>query len=523
MGKERGRNPLSSVEYLARKLGKLVGSERVLTSPEDLYVYSFEKVFTKPRRQRFDIVVKVVSEEDIAKIISFAEKEKVPLVRRGTTGIGSQIQGKPIILLDTSSPPDVKAYRNYRLKRMETINALHHELLKEWHSVLRSSIDYIKLRSMQSLVTMCGDCTTCSGFCTVAPYFDFAETWSAKGRMLLAKGFMKGELKPSKKLVDIMYACSLCGACYTQCAPNLEINKALMEARSDIANIGLAPQGFVDILENIEKYGNPLRPLTGSRGKWIKELPEELKAVLSEESEALLWVGCNTSLRPEIAQALTRIAHGVGLNFSTLGAKEGCCGGLMVFSGFIKEAKRNAEAIAELLKEMEVKTLVTPCAGCYRTFADLYPNQLNVRLPCDVIHTVQLFEELINDGKLKFRKLGIKVAYHDPCELGRHCGIYEEPRVVLKTIPGLRLLEPSLSREYSRCCGGGGGLWAVNPHVSMECAHARLTQDIIPLKVDALLTACPQCHRVFRYTTSIHKMNVKIWDISEVLARAMKH
>ena len=507
------------MSILVGKLKELTGPERVLTDVEDIYVYSVEKIFEKPQVKLFDIVVKANSKEELDRIIEFAEKEKIVLVRRGKTRDRS-IQSKPMILLDDFQPPEFQTFEGKPLKKGEDLEKLHSMLMKGRPNIYKGTVDLARVHIIGNLFATCKDCTTCASYCTVAPYFHFIETWSAKGRIILVRAFLKGELPHSDKLVNILYTCTLCGYCYLQCGSRLEVDKALIEARSRVAKSGRAPTALKDIAKNIEKFGSPLPFLARSRDKWIKELPEKLSAVINDRSETLVWIGCNTSLYPKIPRALTSVFKNADLNFRTLGVNETCCGGPLIEGGFIDEAKKIAQSIAKSFENMKVKTLITPCAGCYRTFTDFYPNLLNVQPPFEVLHTSQFFNRLINDKRIRFSELGTRVTYHDPCELGRHCGVYDEPRNVLRAIPNVQLLEPHLTKEYARCCGGGGDLWAFNHDVSMKAANIRLTEDIAPLKVDMLITACPQCYRMFRYSVSGQRVQIKVLDFSEVVALA---
>jgi len=204
-----------------------------------------------------------------------------------------------------------------------------------------------------------------------------------------------------------------------------------------------------------------------------------------------------------------------------LGEREGCCGFSLVVGGFFEEAKRNAERVVEALDAAGVGLLVTSCSGCYETFVDLYPNKLDVELPCQVLHSSQMAARLVKDGKLALNNLPMKISYHDPCGLGRHCGVYEPPRNVLRSIPRLQLVEPNLSRERSRCCGGGGGFWGVNSSASMSLAHLRIEKDIMPLNVEALAVTCPLCYTNFLYTLKKHRVEMKVYDVMELMEMAL--
>jgi len=334
---------------------------------------------------------------------------------------------------------------------------------------------------------------------------------------------MRGDLKPSRKLADIFYSCTLCGLCYIQCIRDQRLHEAILETRGKIAEIGLAPEPTQVILKNVLKYGNPMGSPTDLRLRWMKKLPKNL---VKEKADVLYWVGCNTALRSGVratAVATVHVLEKADVGVMTLGEKEGCCGIPIMFGGFFDDAKRNAKEVVKIIKEAGVETLVTSCSGCYETFIDFYPKKLGVEMPCEVLHTSQLVERLLDESMLEPNSLEMRVSYHDPCGLGRHCGVYDPPRNLLRSIPGLRLVDPIYSRERSRCCGGGGGFWEVNSGASMSLAHSRITGDIMPLHIDALAVACPLCYTNFLYTSVRHSIGIKIYDIMEIMEMALRN
>ena len=140
--------------------------------------------------------------------------------------------------------------------------------------------------------------------------------------------------------------------------------------------------------------------------------------------------------------------------------------------------------------------LVTNCPGCYRTFKHYYPNLLNIEMPCEVLHVTQLLQSLNNRQSMFKKELTMRATYHDPCAL-KQSGVYEAPRRVLNEIPGLQIIEMASNKELSRCCGGGGGLWAINPSVTFYCALRKIKEDIFPLNARFCITSCPQCYTIF--------------------------
>jgi len=512
--------------HAIRKLMEIVGPERVLTDPEDLYVYSFEMLYEEPKYSNFDAVVKAVSEDEIAQIAELAAAEGVNVLHRGKNAGIYEPQGTKrsgTIILDMVLHPEITAFDEKLRQDSQHLREYRQKLM----DAMRKERSYKGLASViASLfhdkgILQCGDCEVCTGYCTVSPTFSHVETYSAKGRHLLTKGLMSGELRPSRRLADILYSCTLCGLCYGQCLPDLRLHDAILEARGRLAEEGLAPESAKAALRNVTEYGNPMGAATELRMRWMQELPENL---VKKSADVLYWAGCNTTLRSGVrstASATVRVLNAAGINVMALGEQEGCCGFSLVVGGLLEEAKRNAERVVEAVDAAGVGVLVTSCSGCYETFVDLYPNKLGVEMPCQVLHSSQLVARLVKNSELELNNLPMKVSYHDPCGLGRHCGVYESPRNVLRSIPGLQLVEPGLSRERSRCCGGGGGFWGVNSSASMSLAHLRIEQDIMPLNVEALAVTCPMCYTNFLYTVKRHKVQMKVYDVMELMEMAL--
>jgi len=499
-------------------LKQIVGSTNVLTDPEDLYAYSFEYFFRERYYPPISAVARTSSSEEIRKITHLAEKEGFRIIRRGERNAGkvSEFNMTEIVLLDDAKPPELKPLEEVKL---ESTTEFIKEIHRAGHGTFRNFAFALRALFSDRITSQCDECKTCSGYCTVSPSFNDIETWSSKGRILLIKGISNGDLALSKKLVDIIYTCTTCGLCFAQCAPDLQVHEVITTTRHQIAEKGLIPQIFNLTAKNIFETGDPSGMPPKRRSLWMNQMPN---LTPPKTAEVLYWVGCTTATRsPNVAKASANILNRVKINFTTLGAKEGCCGYVLLKTGLWSEAKNNASMLLEKVKATNAKTLVTPCAGCYYTFTKLYPQILDVRMPLEVLHTSQLVERLIREGTIEPKELNVKVTYHDPCSLGRHCGVYESPRNVLKSIPKLELVEMPLSRSRSRCCGAGGGLWSYNTEVSMNSASTRLIKDVVPLDVDLMTTCCPACYMNFRYTTIKRSIPVKICDVMEVVERSM--
>ena len=216
---------------------------------------------------------------------------------------------------------------------------------------------------------------------------------------------------------------------------------------------------------------------------------------------------------PELVEDTCEILDAAGYDFGLLGENEGCCGLIMFLSGHWNEAKSNGEQVLEQLRDVE--RLVTNCSGCYYCFSKVYP-KLGMTVPFEVVHTSQIIKESIQDERIQLKKHHGSYMWHDPCDLGRHCNVYEPPRFVLNSIPGLKLVEPSLTKEHMICCGAGGGLWMYNEEITNHVSQMKL-DETLPDNLDGVITGCPTCLLSIRNTAREKIPSLRVLDIVEIV------
>jgi Fe-S oxidoreductase len=262
--------------------------------------------------------------------------------------------------------------------------------------------------------------------------------------------------------------------------------------------------------------GNPFGEERKNRANWAEGLSVK---PFSEGMEILYFPGCYLSYDPrlkKVAKATANILNRAGINFGILGEKENCCGESIRKTGDEKLFKRLARENIKTFIDHGVKKILVSSPHCYHTFKNEYPE---FRVNFEVIHISQYLFEIMNEGRLALTKeYGKKVTYHDPCYLGRHNGHYDEPREVLKKIPGLGLNEMPDSRKESLCCGGGGGrIWMETPK-GERFSDLRLEQAI-GVGAEVLVTACPYCIANFedsRLTINVTE-KIEVKDITEII------
>lgn len=245
-----------------------------------------------------------------------------------------------------------------------------------------------------------------------------------------------------------------------------------------------------------------------------------------EIRNVLFWRGCTLrKIVPETASKIKHVLEKVGINVVTV--DDGiCCGYPLILAGFSEKLSEMASRVVKRIENAKCDLMIVHCPGCLRVFKHVYP-QLGFKLP-NVLHTTQVLVQLLNANVLKLnKKVELKITYHDPCDLGRHLGIYEEPRKILSSIPGIVLIELSevLAKEYSKCCGGGGLVRMLIPPLSSQIAVDRLIEDIAELEVQAVVTACPTCLKTLKDASivaeTLYGFNIKVLDIVDLIYNAV--
>ncbi len=364
-------------------------------------------------------------------------------------------------------------------------------------------------------------CIQC-GFCrSGCPTFGETslESLNAKGRVTLAYNMLMGNIEASDDLAKRLYQCMLCLNCRSVCPAQVKVSTIIRSARERLVEKGYLPEIFKPALASIIEAANPFLAAPEKRAD---SYPAGYRKAVPGQTENLLHMGCVTSFQDiKIIPSFIRVLDAAGVNYGALGEEETCCGYLAYLVGDTPTFTANLQKNTELFERYGAKQLITSCAGCLKTFRDLYP-QYGAQAGPKVTHVVELMETLINEGRLKFDPGAqpLKVAYHDPCDMGRHMGVYEPPRNVLKAIPGVELLEFPLNRAFAKCCGGGGGMKGFDNAMAGEIGYKRLL-SAIGLGADMIVSACPSCKGSFNQAAARarkeKKAKIKVMDITELV------
>jgi glycolate oxidase subunit GlcD len=380
-------------------------------------------------------------------------------------------------------------------------------------------------REVDNEVLACIHC----GFCRLGcPTFSVTqrEARNARGRNALAFYLMNGTIEPSRELADAFYTCTTCQACTYFCPARIKVDEIVEAVRKKMYKAGMVPEPLLALRESIYKTGNIFASAKAER---IEIYPLALKekakkGELKAKAETLLFMGCVPSyLDMKMVPSLLKPLDAAGVDYTTLGAEEGCCGFPLFLMG-TDEFEDHARKTVEKIRATGAKELVTPCAGCYKTFKKIYPKFADMKI--EVYHSVQYLEKLIKQGKIRFKGNGEqKVTYHDPCDLGRAFQVFEEPRNILKAIPGVEYVEMTRNRLQARCCGSGGGVAANMPEMAVEIAAERV-RDALAVGAEVIVSGCAACKDNLRKGSKAipkdERGKIKVMDITEMVSSAME-
>ena len=319
--------------------------------------------------------------------------------------------------------------------------------------------------------------------------------------------------------VTEIYRCVGCESCTTWCPHGVSMPDIMRGIRRILVEFGSYPSELSESVSRIHSSGNPFGEPREQRAAWTEGL--EVPAYESG-MDYLYSPCCVTAYDPravKVAKATVEILRAANVSFGILGDGESCCSEAIRRAGAEEVFQEVAGANIATFSAAGVMRTVVTSPHCYRTFDQEY-GELGADF--ETLHQTQLFAKLIERQRLEPTKaLDKKVVYHDPCALGRGCGVYDEPREVLRSIPGLELVEiPHYSRDHSLCCGGGsGGAWMERPK-GERFSNIRV-QQAVGTGAEILAVACPYCLQMFEDSVKTMDLGLEVKDISELLAEAL--
>ncbi|MFW9848150.1 MAG: (Fe-S)-binding protein [Candidatus Thorarchaeota archaeon] len=385
-----------------------------------------------------------------------------------------------------------------------------------------TEIDMDDLREELLQCRRCGICRNAvyeakgfDGICPIWRNTPGFETSFMRGKIQVALALLDGQLERTSENAESLYQCALCGNCAAICAAEFHpahIMETVREVLSDIPN-----ESRDKITESINKYDNPYNEQSESRSMWLADLGIDVPST----GDLLYFVGCTAALRQsDIARDTARILHAAKSDFAIM-KNEPCCGSVMMRTGKMGDAKENAEKVAEAIKATGAKKIIVSCSGCLKTLRKDYPEKFGIEMP-EILHIVEFVKHLIDSNQLSLDSLEpLKVTYHDPCHLGRELEVYDEPREIIKAIPGVELVEVEPNRNAALCCGAGGGLRSYDAELSKKIAGDRV-RAFDETGASAVVSACPFCETNLVAGAKLVGSDIEVLDIVELLMRAIK-
>ena len=378
-------------------------------------------------------------------------------------------------------------------------------------------------------------CTTCrDGGCgTMCPVFENLgfESSTPRGVMRIAQGLMEGKLKITDSLIRKIYSCTDCGYCANRCSNNP--HDVMLALRQQLIKAEKAHPYVERFLESYSKNRTPAFAPHKNRLNW---LPEELRT--PRKADVIFFAGCYASHHTQyMAKAVVKILDHAGVEWTTLGLDEWCCGEVASQVGLQKLSdaftKHNILAINRAAEELGVTKVVTQCPGCFKTFKHA-PKPLGLTLNAEMLHITEFYCQLIKEGKLKFKESKKTYVYQDGCHIGRGGGVYDAPRDIIKAIPGAKLVEtePRI-RDLMQCCTGSLKRWGCSSSYALPAIkyYRDLSQSIIRKRfravketgAEVLTSTCGGCHRSFvgGNFERANKQGIDIVQISTLIADLM--
>ncbi len=358
----------------------------------------------------------------------------------------------------------------------------------------------------------CIQCGKCTGGCPVS----LKTTLNI--RRLIYESLISDTFSPESH--DELWDCTTCKTCTLRCPKGVDPCGLIVTLRGALVESGRIPSTVRDALKSITVRGNPLNMPPQDRALWTEGL--EVKYILEEEAEVLFFPCCMGAYDPRIqkvARSLVKVFQEAGVDFGILGEDEICCAHEARRLGEKELFEGTVEQYQEIFSEVKAEKLVALSPHCYNAFKNEYGE-----LPFQVLHYTQFLADLIKQGKLKLvREIPKKVTYHDPCYLGKQNKIFDEPRFVLQSIPGLELVEMERCREWSLCCEGGGGrMWAEGTNIEVRLSHERV-REALDTGAEILAVACPFCMAMLEDAAKTLGLEekLKVLDIAELVAMSL--
>ncbi|MFW9879716.1 MAG: (Fe-S)-binding protein, partial [Candidatus Thorarchaeota archaeon] len=394
----------------------------------------------------------------------------------------------------------------------------------------------------------CTHCGYCRHVCKVYNT-SWCETDYAGGRNRIIKALDRGDIKFKKnEIVPSVFRCMLCGNCKVVCPVKVDTLSVFQNLRKEVVKRGAMPEKLKALKGSIMENNNPFLESHVDRFNWCDSCEEGARAyerakerITAKEEEITYsvgyFVGCTSSYRnKELVSATSQVLDKLGIEF-VLFPEERCCGSVLFRTGLEEAAHKLVIHNIEMVRKSGVENVVFSCSGCFSTFNLEYSKLANFNLGFNLYHLTQYVLMVVKEKNLKIRYTKrskddpLLITYHDPCHLGRYCGVYEEPRELIRMIEGVKLFEMKHNKDMAWCCGAGGGVKALYGDIAAEVGRDRLTEtrtcmvriredrlkEALETSAEVLVSSCVFCKNNLFQVANEDNSPIKVMDISQLL------
>ncbi len=387
--------------------------------------------------------------------------------------------------------------------------------------------------SLQNMPFTCAQCSFCQVGHGSCPTYKVKrlDSYSGKGKMLLARALIQGRIEPSEGLEglrDAIFGCTLCGGCEEVCQVDIPFVKLYQLMRAEFRKRGMWPKNLEAARDTLLKTNNIQGQSQSDRiDGWSYWHPDEelLRSKIGRKAKTAFFFGCASSYKAVPIQATiatTLIMDKVQQDYTILGEDEWCCGAPMLMTGDFDTARKLAAHNIEKYKALGVERIVTNCPGCYKIWAREYHELLDIEHPFQIEYGAKYLADLFDSGKLNNlnRHTEASITFHDGCDAGRNSGFFEEPRKVIENLPGVTFEELPHNKNNCFCCGSGGVLRAVDNEFALKINQLKL-KDIEQTNAQQVISACPSCVDFMQDQLPQAGSNKKSKDLAVLVAEAL--
>jgi len=361
---------------------------------------------------------------------------------------------------------------------------------------------------IQEELIKCTHCGTCRSICTTFAYKG-KESYNSRGRIFLLEGLQERKIDFDEGVIDRIYSCSMCKACELLCPSSVKFTDMMKCVRNQLAaeHVGPLPN-HEEMASLINDSGN----IFGEPQRLVDLSPEVEE--LPDRAPNLLYLGCTVSaFQPALAKTTIKILREAGYNFTMMKDGEYCCSSFLDLVGLRQDYEAAMETNLQRLRSLGVSNVVTLCPFCYGAFQQLSEKAESMSSQ----HTTEMLYDLVKKGKLDLKKsFDHTVTYFDPCHLGRYHGMYEVPRELIKSVPGIEYVDMNRNREGSMCCGGTIRVPYYDTRSGMS---EMIVKDAYESGAEYIVTACPSC--LHNLSTVSFEYDVEVMNIEDLIAHSM--